>query len=59
MVYIYGGGDSIGQISDTAYDPTTLISGATTKGMPIIYVAMNYRVGVFGFAASPALNETP
>ncbi|KAJ5216288.1 carboxylesterase [Penicillium cinerascens] len=58
MVYIYGGGDSIGQIYDSAYDPTTLISGATQKGIPVIYVAMNYRVGVFGFAASPALNDS-
>lgn len=58
MVYIYGGGDSIGQIYDSAYDPTALVSGATHKGMPVIYVAMNYRVGVFGFAASPALNDS-
>jgi hypothetical protein len=58
MVYIYGGGDSIGQIYDSAYDPAALITGASQKGYPIIYVAMNYRVGIFGFATTPALNQS-
>lgn len=58
MVWIYGGGDTFGQIYDSAYDPTGLVLGAADKGTPVIYVAMNYRVGVFGFAASPALNAT-
>lgn len=58
MVWIYGGGDTFGQIYDSAYDPTGLVLGAASKGYPVIYVAMNYRVGVFGFAASPALNAT-
>ncbi|KAJ5756082.1 carboxylesterase [Penicillium manginii] len=58
MVFIYGGGDSIGQIYDTAYDPTSLINGAGQKGYPVIYVAMNYRVGIFGFAATQTLNES-
>ncbi|KAJ5983670.1 carboxylesterase [Penicillium waksmanii] len=58
MAFIYGGGDSIGQIYDTAYDPTSLINGAEQKGYPVIYVAMNYRVGIFGFAATQALNES-
>ncbi|KAJ6171390.1 hypothetical protein N7470_000457 [Penicillium chermesinum] len=58
MVWIYGGGDSIGQIYDGAYNPSGLVVTAAQKGTPVIYVAMNYRVGVFGFAASPALNET-
>lgn len=58
MVFIYGGGDSIGQIYDSAYDPTALITGAQQKGSPVIYVAMNYRVGVFGFAATQALKTS-
>ncbi|KAL4873652.1 hypothetical protein BDV12DRAFT_207498 [Aspergillus spectabilis] len=58
MVWIYGGGDSFGQIYDSAYDPTRLVIGAAQKSFPVIYVAMNYRVGVFGFAASPALNAS-
>jgi carboxylesterase type B len=58
MVWIYGGGNSFGQIYDLAYDRTALVTGAAQKGFPVIYVAMNYRVGIFGFAASPALNTT-
>lgn len=58
MVWIYGGGDSIGQIYDSAYNPAGLVLNAARKGTPIIYIAMNYRVGVFGFASSPALNAT-
>ncbi|KAJ5368724.1 carboxylesterase [Penicillium cataractarum] len=58
MAFIYGGGDSIGQIYDTAYEPGPLISNAVQQGYPVMYVAMNYRVGVFGFAASDAINAT-
>ncbi|KAJ6032711.1 carboxylesterase [Penicillium herquei] len=58
MVWIYGGGDTIGQIYDSTYDPSNLVAGAVEKGTPVIYVAMNYRLGIFGFAASPALNAT-
>ncbi|RAL03369.1 alpha/beta-hydrolase [Aspergillus ibericus CBS 121593] len=58
LVFIYGGGDTIGQIYDSAYDPTLLVSGAAAKGIPVLYVAMNYRLGIFGFASSPALNAS-
>lgn len=57
MVYIYGGGDTIGQIYDGAYDPTLLVSAAAKKDFPIIYAAVNYRVNIFGFAASEALSK--
>lgn len=58
MVWIYGGGDTIGQIYDQIYDPSQLLASANGKGTPVIFVAMNYRLGIFGFAASPALNAT-
>ncbi|KAF3389019.1 Secreted lipase [Penicillium rolfsii] len=58
MAFIYGGGDSIGQIYDSAYEPGPLILNAVQQGYPVLYVAMNYRVSVFGFAASDALNAT-
>ena len=40
MVWIFGGGDSLGQIYDAAYDPTGLILGAEARGTPVLYVAM-------------------
>ncbi|KXL45857.1 hypothetical protein M433DRAFT_154135 [Acidomyces richmondensis BFW] len=55
LVFIYGGGDSIGQIYDPVYDPTALVASSAAKHEPVIYAAMNYRLGIFGFAASPAL----
>lgn len=51
LLWIYGGGDTVGQIYDTAYDPTELILGSFAKGSPVIFAAMNYRVGFFGFSA--------
>jgi carboxylesterase type B len=56
MVYIYGGGDTVGQIYDGAYDPTLLVSAAAKKDYPVIYAAVNYRLNIFGFAASEALS---
>lgn len=40
MVYIYGGGDTIGQIYDPLYDPTGLILTSAAHGTPVVYVAM-------------------
>ncbi|KAL8716691.1 MAG: hypothetical protein Q9225_005999 [Loekoesia sp. 1 TL-2023] len=57
MVYLYGGGYAIGQAYDTAYDPTGLLRETAAKRLPVIYVAINYRVGIFGFAASSALRR--
>ncbi|RAH49568.1 uncharacterized protein BO95DRAFT_459984 [Aspergillus brunneoviolaceus CBS 621.78] len=55
MVWIYGVGDSFGQIYDSAYDLTGLVTGADQKGFVIIYFAMIYCVGIFRLASSPAL----
>ncbi|KAL8687425.1 MAG: hypothetical protein Q9218_006396 [Villophora microphyllina] len=57
MVYLQGGGYAIGQAYDTAYDPAGLIRETARKNLPVVYVAMNYRVGILGFAASSALRD--
>ncbi|KAF7980019.1 hypothetical protein HWV62_40134 [Athelia sp. TMB] len=57
MVYIYGGGDTIGQIYDQLYTPTGLILTSVANEQPIIYVAVNYRVNIFGFASTDALRN--
>ncbi|KAK9342706.1 alpha/beta-hydrolase [Lipomyces starkeyi] len=57
MIWLYGGGDSIGQIYDTLYDPSPFVANSWATGHPIIYAAVNYRVGAFGFAASPSLKQ--
>ncbi|KIX07786.1 uncharacterized protein Z518_02440 [Rhinocladiella mackenziei CBS 650.93] len=55
MVWIYGGGDETGSANYSLYDPTALVLGAEAKGTPLMFVAMNYRLNIFGFANSPAL----
>lgn len=51
MVYIYGGGFSAGSASS----PPSSGTGLAGKG--VIFVAGNYRVGMFGFMAHPELNK--
>lgn len=49
LVYFYGGGFEAGDGSEKRYDGASLAS----KG--IVTVTVNYRLGVFGFLALPAL----
>lgn len=55
MVWIYGGGDETGSTNVSLYEPTALVLGAAAKKTPLIFVAMNYRLNIFGFANSPAI----
>jgi carboxylesterase type B len=40
MVYIFGGGFTVGQIYETNYDPVGLLRAAADNGSPIIYAGM-------------------
>lgn len=51
MVWIYGGGFAAGSSSEPRQDGSVLAE----KG--VVVVSMNYRLGVFGFFAHPALAE--
>ena len=54
MVWIYGGGFLAGSTSETRQDGAQLASNG------VIVVSMNYRLGIFGFFAHPALTaESP
>ncbi|EEB90974.1 hypothetical protein MPER_10745, partial [Moniliophthora perniciosa FA553] len=44
-----------GSINDEMYDPDELILQSVDNGLPVIFVAMNYRLSIFGFALSDAL----
>ncbi|KII91240.1 hypothetical protein PLICRDRAFT_37981 [Plicaturopsis crispa FD-325 SS-3] len=56
MVWIHGGGDR-GTGSSWVYDGGSLVHQSLSIGKPVIMVAINFRLGLFGFAASSALRE--
>lgn len=47
LVWIYGGGFEFG--GSSIYNGASVVSNAVSEGKPIVYVAMNYRMGGFGF----------
>ncbi len=51
LVYIYGGGFQSGGSGCAIYD------GEAMAGKDIVFVSVNYRVGVFGFLAHPDLTK--
>ncbi|SYZ51393.1 carboxylesterase [Xanthomonas arboricola pv. juglandis] len=51
MVWIHGGGFSSGSGAVPIYD------GAAVAAKGVIFVNINYRVGMFGFLAHPALSQ--
>ncbi|KAL4939576.1 hypothetical protein BDV06DRAFT_224896 [Aspergillus oleicola] len=57
VVYIHGGGHALGSASDILYEPDGLIEKSVADGRPLIYAAINYRLGFFGFANSKTLIE--
>jgi len=52
-LYIYGGGFELG--STSMYNGSNVINHSVKQGQPMIFVAMNYRVGGFGFLAGSDL----
>ncbi|ESZ90678.1 hypothetical protein SBOR_8940 [Sclerotinia borealis F-4128] len=55
MVYIFGGGYFTGTVNERTTAPDGLIHASVAGGEPVIYVGINYRLNIFGFAASEAL----
>ena len=51
LVYIYGGGFMSGGAGCDIYD------GAAVANKDVVFVSINYRVGVFGFLAHPELSK--
>ncbi|KAF8608658.1 alpha/beta-hydrolase [Ceratobasidium sp. AG-I] len=52
MVWIYGGSFYLGDIQQ--YPGNFLVERSMETGKPVIYVAMNYRLGLFGFPPGQA-----
>ncbi|KAF2798273.1 alpha/beta-hydrolase [Melanomma pulvis-pyrius CBS 109.77] len=49
LFWIFGGGFELG--ATQMYDGTSLVRESVAQGKPIVFVAVNYRVGGFGFLA--------
>ncbi|KAF2452224.1 alpha/beta-hydrolase [Karstenula rhodostoma CBS 690.94] len=47
LFWIFGGGFELG--STQMYDGSSLVASSISEGKPIVFVAVNYRVGGFGF----------
>ncbi|GLA20986.1 Alpha/Beta hydrolase protein [Aspergillus welwitschiae] len=51
-VYIHGGAYSFGAGTDPIWDPARLVKKSVELGSPMIVATINYRLNMFGFAAS-------
>lgn len=59
LVWIYGGGYTVGEkTGNGVYNPAGLIKASQIGGSEgLIYVALNYRLGAFGWLAGPTLQS--
>lgn len=57
VVWLHGGGAILGASTDQLYKPDGLVKQSVKNGQPIIFVGVNYRLGICGFAASTALEK--
>lgn len=52
LVWIYGGGFDAGGVADPRFNMSYMVRQSSLMGRPVIAVALNYRVGGWGFLAS-------
>lgn len=57
VVHIYTGGLVRGDAEDPHWNPENLLTLSTSIGKPIIYVALNFRLGIHGYASLPILKD--
>ncbi|KAF2219900.1 Alpha/Beta hydrolase protein [Elsinoe ampelina] len=55
LVWIYGGGLTVGSTADQQYNISGIVNTSTTTSNPFIGVSINYRLGVWGFLAAPTV----
>lgn len=54
-VWLHGGGHALGSGEEVLYEPDGLLRQAGLDGRPLVFVAINYRLGIFGFATGRAM----
>ncbi|KAK1580027.1 carboxylesterase [Colletotrichum navitas] len=55
LVWIFGGGLYTGSIADPQYNLSGVVKVSQDMGQPIIGVAMNYRLNMYGFLQTPQI----
>ncbi|CAK7231488.1 hypothetical protein SCUCBS95973_007935 [Sporothrix curviconia] len=55
LVWVHGGSYQVGAGSVDAYDGTSLVRRGLEIGSPVVFVTINYRLGVLGFLHSKEL----
>ncbi|KAK2013591.1 carboxylesterase [Colletotrichum eremochloae] len=55
LVWIFGGGLYTGSIADPQYNLSGIVKVSQDMGQPIIGVAMNYRLNMYGFLQTPQI----
>ncbi|KAK8139436.1 Alpha/Beta hydrolase protein [Apiospora sp. TS-2023a] len=53
LVWIYGGGLSLGSTADPQYNLSGIVRLSQDMGRPVVAVSMNYRLGMWGFLQTP------
>ncbi|KAF2826767.1 alpha/beta-hydrolase [Ophiobolus disseminans] len=57
VVWLHGGGVVKGSAYDPHFEPDKMIKLSQELKFPTIYVALNYRLTIFGFARTPLLKD--
>ncbi|KAJ0158909.1 Lipase 4, partial [Colletotrichum tanaceti] len=55
LVWVFGGGLYTGSIADPQYNLSGIVKVSQDMGQPIISVAMNYRLNMYGFLQTPQI----
>ncbi|KAK6220780.1 hypothetical protein LQW54_001972 [Pestalotiopsis sp. IQ-011] len=57
VVWLHGGAVIKGSAYDSHFEPDKLLTLSTSIGKPVIYVSINYRITIFGFARLQVLKD--
>ncbi|KAF4918924.1 Lipase 2 [Colletotrichum viniferum] len=57
MVWIHGGGFQHGSAVDARYNGSFLVAQSVAMGTPIIFISVNYRLGLFGMMNAAGVEE--
>ncbi|RYC55070.1 hypothetical protein CHU98_g11140 [Xylaria longipes] len=56
-VWLHGGGHALGSAYEVLYEPDGIVRQATLDGQPLIFVAINYRLGLTAISQSVGASD--